>query len=181
MQRIPFPSSQADASPIIPTIAGGTSPLNISRMLDHLPPSVRKLFRDTGLSLMKDGRLDPLHRELAILRVGYATGAVYEAYHHRAPAIAAGMPEAWLDQLNRFEPTELTGAALAVVRFVDESLKVARVGGAVLDELLLHLSPAQVIELIVVIGQYFTLSRVISTSGIELDDAVSDLSSFLKS
>jgi len=55
--------------------------INLYRVLAHSPMAARK-FSGLGGYIRHNSKLDPRLRELAILQVGYLTGAEYEFSHH---------------------------------------------------------------------------------------------------
>jgi alkylhydroperoxidase family enzyme len=55
--------------------------INLYRVLAHSPMAARK-FSSLGGYIRHNSKLDPRLRELAILQVGYLTGAEYEFSHH---------------------------------------------------------------------------------------------------
>jgi alkylhydroperoxidase family enzyme len=122
-----------------------------------------------------DGRLfDPVLRELAILRVARMTpGAEYEWVQHVPILLAVGT----LEQVAALESDELQAQALGedgrlVVRFTEQVVRAA----APDDETFAHMSArftsAEIVQLLLVIGQYMTVARVMATAQIELDDAL---------
>ena len=57
------------------------SPINLRRALAHSPGALQG-FIALALYLRHDSPLDPRLRELAIIQVGYVSGAAYEYGHH---------------------------------------------------------------------------------------------------
>jgi alkylhydroperoxidase family enzyme len=123
-----------------------------------------------------DGRLfDPVLRELAILRVARMTpGAEYEWVQHVPILLAVGGTQ---EQVAALESDELQAQALGedgrlVVRFTEQVVRAA----APDDETFAHMSArftsAEIVQLLLVIGQYMTVARVMATAQIELDDAL---------
>lgn len=175
-QRMPYPGD-APADPAGPQVGGRR--LNLDRMLDYLPASIKQSFRASGVALLRDGRLDPALREMAIVRTGWLSRCVYEVYHHAPAALKAGLPRAVLDSLSTAHPAGLSAPQAAVVRFVDELCREASPSDTALRELRRHLADADVVELILVVGLYMTTARVVNTTGIAPEDAALDFGAFL--
>src|SRR3954464_2916519 len=97
MARIPYPDrdelgeKQREALDALP-------PLNVFRMLSHAQSAFRPYLRFGG-ALLADLDLDPVLRELAILRTARLIEAEYEWVQHVAIGRAAGIGDAQLAAL----------------------------------------------------------------------------------
>ena len=101
--------------------------LNIFRLLLRRP-RLAKATSDLLLSLLFGGRLDPRLRELVIMRMGWATGSVYEWTQHWRIATEAGVPADDLLAVRRWRDHPGFGPAeRAVLAATDEVVA----GGAV--------------------------------------------------
>lgn len=172
MPRIPYPEEAAS----LPAIqAHGARTLNIERMGMHLAPAVREAWAGLGKTLLFGGTLDRVLRELAVVRVGLLSDAPYEVHHHDGLALKVGVSQAKLDALRAdtilpiFTPEEQ-----AVLVFTDEVVKNVRPGDAALSAVQQHLSNSQIMELVVITGYYMTVSRVLETFGVDLDEFTID-------
>jgi len=160
MARIPYAP---------PANAGSDHPLNLFRMLAHSPP-VASGFAKLGGALLQDAALDPRLRELAIVRVGLLAGAWYEVEKHTAIARAVGVSEAELAALPPAQSRNALGeAASAVVELTDELFDGVRASDAALARARRHLDDRQLVELVVTIGYYGLVCRVLETLGIDLE------------
>jgi len=149
------------------TNPGADHPLNLFRMLAHSPP-VLSGFVKLGGALLQDCTLDPRLRELAIVRVGLLAGASYEVDKHTAIARAVGLSDAELRALQPGEsPHALSDAARAVMELTDELFGGVRAGDAVLTRVRQHLDDRQLVELVVTIGYYGLVCRVLETLGVD--------------
>lgn len=155
MARIPYAP---------PANAGADHPLNLFRMLAHSPP-VLAGFAKLGGALLQDCALDPRLRELAIVRVGLRAGAAYEVEKHTAIARAVGLSETELAALKSGEksPDALGDAASATLDFTDELFDGVDADDAVLARIRQHLDDRQLVELVVTIGFYGLVCRVLQT------------------
>ena len=158
MARIPYAP---------PGNAGSDHPLNLFRMLAHSPP-VLSGFTKLGGALLQDAALDPRLRELAIVRVGLLAGASYEVGKHTAIARAVGVSDA---ELAALEPTErcdaLADPARAVIELTDELFGGVRATDAAMARIRRHLDDRQLVELVVTIGYYGLVCRVLETLGVD--------------
>ncbi len=160
MARIPYAPSDNP---------GADHPLNLFRMLAHSPP-VAAGFSRLGGALLQDAALDPRLRELAIVRVGLLAGASYEVSKHTVIAKAVGASDAEIDALRPGASTEcLDDAARAVIALVDELQQEPRASDEVLAGVREHLDDRRTVELVVTIGFYGLVCRVLETLGVDAE------------
>jgi 4-carboxymuconolactone decarboxylase len=146
---------------------GADHPLNLFRMLAHSPP-VMSGFAKLGGALLQDCALDPRLRELAIVRVGLLAGASYEVEKHTKIAQAVGLSEAEVDALRPGASQEaLSDVQRAVLELTDELFGSVRAGDAVLDRVRSHLDDRRLVELVVTIGYYGLVCRILETLGVD--------------
>jgi 4-carboxymuconolactone decarboxylase len=147
-------------------------PLNIFRMMANAETAFRPWLR-WGATLLGELELDPLLRELAILRVARLTPhADYEWVQHVPLARAAGASDpqvAALDHDN-VDADCFSDEERLVLRFTTEVLRDAQASDATLEKLSAILSPREIVELLMVIGQYMMLARVMATTRMEIDE-----------
>src|SRR6188472_4007709 len=96
MARIPYP----DPSTLRPETQEilsrtGDPPMNIFRMLAG-GEGLLRAFSRFGNHLLARSKLDPVLREIAILRVGVLSDATYEMYQHDRISRGLGMSEEML-------------------------------------------------------------------------------------
>ena len=146
---------------------------NMYRMLAHAPstlPAVLELTR----ALLHDGRIPPTLRELAILRVGHLCGSSYEVHQHRKIAAAVGLDPARIDGTAR-DPAAATDAGYSekevlVLRFVEQVVRQTRADPDLRDRIVNVLGLEQTMELLVLVGTYAMLARVLENAGVEVED-----------
>jgi 4-carboxymuconolactone decarboxylase len=173
MARLPY-VDPADASPPVREALELAPPLNIFRMMANAETAFRPWLR-WGATLLSDLALDPLLRELAILRVARLTPhAEYEWIQHAAIAKAVGASDVQVEALERDEPEAecFDDDQRAVLRFTTEVVQDAQASSGTLDRLAQILSPREIVELLMVIGQYMMVARVMATTDMELDEPV---------
>lgn len=175
MARIPYPDPATLPAELRDYLERGNN-MNILRMLSHASPGVFEGFNRLSQGLMIRSPLDPVLREVAILRVGYLSKAAYEIYHHEAIGRAVGLTEPQLRAIEHGQsdggPADpvLTPAQLAVLRFADDTVLNVRASDATLAEVRKHVSDSDLVDLIMVIGCYMMVARLLETTGVEIDE-----------
>jgi 4-carboxymuconolactone decarboxylase len=155
MARLPY----ADISPRSPQ-------LNIFRLIGNAETAFRP-FMKYGAVLLRDLQLDPVVREQAILRVAALTpGAEYEWIQHEAIGRAVGMTDEQIEACRSGDPDDL------VLRFTEEVLRDASPSDETFAAMSERFTPREVVELILVIGQYMMLARLMATARIDLDEPI---------
>jgi alkylhydroperoxidase family enzyme len=130
-----------------------------------------------GGALLSSLELDPVVRELAILRVARLSGAEYEWVQHVPIAHAVGASDEQVAAVDRGELDDpaLGDPARAALRFTTEVVRDVRASDEALAAMTgAGFSPREVVELLLVIGQYMMLGRVMATAQIDMDLPVAD-------
>jgi 4-carboxymuconolactone decarboxylase len=169
--RLPYVDPAAAPEPVTDAL-NRVPPLNIFRMMANAETAFRPWLR-WGATLLGELELDPLLRELSILRVARLTPhAEYEWIQHVPIAKAVGATDAQVEALERDDPKAdcFSGDERVVLRFTTEVVRDAQASDATLDRLARLLSPREVVELLMVIGQYMMVARVMATTRMELDE-----------
>jgi 4-carboxymuconolactone decarboxylase len=169
--RLPY-VDPAQASDPVREALERVPPLNIFRMMANADSAFRAWIRWGGV-LLSELALDPLLRELAILRVARLTPhADYEWVQHVPLAKAAGASEEQVTALERDEPESdcFSGDQRIVLRFTTEVVLDARASDNTFERLAKLLSAREIVELLMVIGQYMMVARVMATTDMELDE-----------
>jgi alkylhydroperoxidase family enzyme len=145
------------------------APLNIFRMMaggGGLLPAFLKL----GNHLLFRTKLDPILREIAIIRVGVLSKASYEVHQHERIGRDIGMSEALIRATYAgpddpaFDPLQRL-----VMRYTDDVILHVRASDETFQPLLERLSVQEVQELTVTIGFYMMVCRYLETFGIEIE------------
>jgi 4-carboxymuconolactone decarboxylase len=170
MTRIPYPDPATLSDSVRATLA--RAPINIMKMVSNASEPVFNGFGQFSAGFYQPSELDPVLREVAILRVGYLSRSAYEIFHHEALGRQVGLTGAQIAAIKagRADPV-LTAAQAAVMAFADDVIVNVRAGDATLAAVRAHLSDQAVVDLILVIGLYMTVSRLLETAGVELDEA----------
>ncbi|MGZ8667531.1 MAG: carboxymuconolactone decarboxylase family protein [Solirubrobacterales bacterium] len=146
-------------------------PLNIFRMLAHADTAFRPWLR-WGAALLGQLELDPVLRELAILRVARLTpGAEYEWVQHVPIFEAVGGRSEQVAALERDEDEAecFSDEEQAVIAFTTEVVRDARAGDRSFAAVSGFLAPREIVELLMVIGNYMLVARVMATAELEID------------
>src|SRR3954451_20590735 len=146
MARLPYVDPDEAPEPVREALEAVPS-LNIFRMAAHAETAFRPWLRWGGV-LLGDLQLDPVLRELAILRVARLTPhAEYEWVQHVPIAEGVGATKAQVEALERddmeagcFSPQER-----ALLRFTTEVVQDARAQEATLAAVREFLSPREVV------------------------------------
>ena len=143
--------------------------LNVFRMMAHAETGVRPLV-SLGSAILARQQLSPKLRELAILRVATLSSARYEWVQHVPIALAAGATEA---QVAALERGDLEGPFDAlervVLRFTTEVVKQVRASDETFGALAALVSPREVVELVLTIGYYMMIARLLETTAVDMD------------
>ena len=143
-------------------------PSNLSRALlladDRLAgalPNLANALRTSGL--------DPALREAVILRVAAHTGSAYERMQHLGQAEQAGLTATEIAAIETADPAPLAPAMAAVLAFADACLVPRRVPDDVFQAALEVLTPRGLVTVILLVGHYTMVARLLAALEVELD------------
>jgi 4-carboxymuconolactone decarboxylase len=167
----------------LPVLAPDDAKPDVRRALERLPPLA--IFgtvanaQGTFVNWLRFGgdcldaeHFDPVLRELAILRVATLTpGADYEWAQHVPILLAVGGTE---EQVTALEAGELDADALGedgklVVRFTEQVVADAAPDEATFAAMRERFAVAEIVQLLLVIGNYMMVGRVMATAQLEVD------------
>jgi hypothetical protein len=142
-------------------------PVVLEMFAHHLPLSASWL-PFTEMLAGESATLRVEHRELLILRVAWRTRSGYEWAQHRRMGAEAGLTAAQLDAI----PSGPAAAAwspleTALLTAVDEMIDDHAVGDATWASLASHFGPAEMFELLFVVGGYLCLAAVLNSIGLQ--------------
>lgn len=174
MARVPYPDP-TELSDDTQAFLAKMPPLNIFRMMaggEGLLPA----FSRFGNYLLYKSALDPVLREIAIVRVGVLSGAGYEVHQHEAISRQLGMSDDLIAAIYEGpEAAAFDDAQRDVMRFTDDVVAHVRAADSTFDALRARLSARELQELTVTIGFYMAVSRYLETFGVDIEDAERDL------
>lgn len=155
-------------------LLGKVPDLGIFRMVANAQRAFPSFLRFGGAMLDPD-EFDPLLREFAIMRVAAMTpGADYEWVQHARITLDVGGTQ---DQIDAIERGELDAAVLGldgqlVVRFTTQVVSDVSPDEETFAAMTARFTPRQIVHLLLVIGQYMMLGRIMATTQIDLDPTV---------
>jgi len=174
MQRIPYPDM--DSQPELVRQRLAAVPLNIVRICAHASVPLFDAQGRMGAAIADPDVLDPRLREAVILRVAYLSNSPYELHHHVSLGKAAGLTQAELDALAIGDHAALDPLLGAAARFTEEVVGVLSPSDDTLRALRALVPDRIVINIVLTIGCYMSIARLIAVTGIELDaDALGHL------
>jgi alkylhydroperoxidase family enzyme len=170
MPRIPYadandPNLDPDAAALLVKLP----PLNVMKLMAHGGKAFGAFTR-LGTALLYKGKLDPILREMAIVRVGILCGAAYEVYQHKQISRDVGMPEDKLRALKVgaddpiFDATER-----AVLRLTDDVVKNIKASDETFAAAAALFDHQEMVELIMCIGFYVMTSAFLENFEVEIE------------
>jgi alkylhydroperoxidase family enzyme len=146
--------------------------LKIFRMMAHAETNFRPLLA-LGTSILAQQQLSPKLRELAILRVARLSPAEYEWVQHVPIALGAGASQEQVDALERgdIEAACFDAVERAVLRFTTEVVRDVRASDATFAALAGRLSTREIVELVLAVGYYMLIARLLETTGVDIEPA----------
>ncbi|MGW1958067.1 carboxymuconolactone decarboxylase family protein [Streptomyces sp. NPDC001920] len=169
----PLPEDQWDARTrsllaIAPRDPGDRTPNIFTTLVRH--PDLYEQFMPFAGHLLRDGLLPSHLRELLILRTAWNTGSRYEWGRHRPLARAAGVTEAEIDRITEGPATPgWTDLQEHLIRAADELNRGARLSDATWEVLADHFGDAELIEIVMLVGQYHLVAFFLNSADVELD------------
>ena len=170
MARIPYSNMQG-IKPELSAELAKRPELNIYRMLAN-GGNASLGYLQLGGALRFDGILDPVVRELIILRTGSLCKSDYELDHHTKIASDVGISDDIITAAIDDEPDSPKFSKLesAVLRFTDENVLNGKASENTFNELSIFFSPEELIETTLLIGFYIMTSRFLQTFDMDLDN-----------
>ena len=124
-------------------------------------------------TLLWKGQLDAGLRELAIMRIGWRTGSVYEWTQHWRVARDLGVPAERLLAVRSWRASDgFSDAERAVLAATDETLDDGRISAGTWHACAQHLDAAQLVELVVAIGHWRFVASLLQSLEVPLEDGV---------
>jgi 4-carboxymuconolactone decarboxylase len=183
------PIDPAAAPDEIRTVLDNLPPLNIFRTLAHAETAFRPFLRFGG-AVLGEMALDPVVRELAILTVAKEAEAEYEWIQHVAIGKELGVTDEQIAALAQADSCSSEGSDARIAAAGDGQvydqpqraaieLAAAVVRGPHISADLFECVRAQfddreIVELLLAIGEYLMLARVMTVLEVELDEPGGD-------
>jgi 4-carboxymuconolactone decarboxylase len=163
--------SPADAQPRVRSALERLPPLAIFRVLANAQGAFVNWLR-FGADCLNGELFDPVLRELAILRVARLTpGAAYEWAQHVPILLAVGGTPAQVAALESddLQAEDFGEEGRLVLDFTTQVVLDAAPDERTFAAMSARFTPAEIVQLLLVIGQYMMLARVMATAQLEVD------------
>ena len=174
MARVRFIQKE-EADPMVREIFqaiedSGNEIINLLKALAHSPRICRD-WRRLGVTLLLKGKLSPMLRELAILRVGDLAKAHYEWTQHVPIALQTGVRQEQIDALSDWvNSEEFSELERTVLQYTEEVSQNFRVSDETFSRIRDILGEQEIVELTVTIGYYGMVCRTLEALQIELEE-----------
>jgi 4-carboxymuconolactone decarboxylase len=170
MALLPYLDPQ-DASPEVQKLLTGRPVvLNVQRMVAN----AQKIFvQRSRLSnaLFTQTTIDPRLRELAILRTAKDCRSLYEWTQHVPAARHVGLGEEQISAIEHWQNAAcFSELERLVLKFTDEVNVNVKAGRETLEGLKRHLSPGEIIELLIIIGHWRQTASILETTEVDLEE-----------
>jgi alkylhydroperoxidase family enzyme len=170
MALLPYLDSK-DASPEVQKLLTGRPVvLNVQRMTAN----AQKIFvQRSRLSnaLFTQTMIDPRLRELAILRTAKDCHSVYEWTQHVPAARHVGLTDQQINAIENWQDAScFSDIERLVLKFTEEVNTNVKASRETLEGLKRHLSPGEIIELLIIIGHWRQTASILETTEVELEE-----------
>lgn len=168
MARVPYPDPKT-LSAETQDVLGKMPPLNIFRMLAG-GEGLLRAFTRMGNHLLFKSKLDPVLREIAIIRAGVLSKAKYEVHQHERIGRDVGMSDALIKGVHAGpDDGAFNDLQRLVMRYTDDVVRNVRASDATFKPLSEKLSLQEMQELTVTIGYYMMVSRFLETFDVDIE------------
>lgn len=169
MARIPYPEA-SDLEENIRKYLPREQGLNILKMMCRAGNIVDR-FSKLGFGLLVETTLDPVLRELAILRVGHASGAAYEITHHERIIRRMGVGEEKIRAIGEDPTSDLfSDTEQLVLTITDEVIHTVKMSDDHFKKIHEVLSYREVMELVMTIEYYMMACRFLENYEIDMEE-----------
>jgi alkylhydroperoxidase family enzyme len=146
--------------------------LSVFQVLLHHPELAGAVYGLLGM-LLWEGQLDHRLRELAIMRIGWATASVYEWTQHWRVALGLGLTEDELVAVREWRSSDrFTELDRLVLAATDETLEGGTITAQTWAGLEGRLGDKELLELVVAIGNWRLFSSLLRSVDIPLEEGV---------
>lgn len=147
----------------------GARVLNLYKAVAN-SPYVLSGFMRLGNALLTRTELEPILRELTILRVAKLCGSEYEWTQHVPIALEFGVRQEQIEAISNWkESTVFSDIERAVLEYTDEVAQNVSVKDETFARLQRHLSDQKIVELTLSVGYWAMVARVLVPLEIEIE------------
>jgi 4-carboxymuconolactone decarboxylase len=144
--------------------------LNVARMVGN-SEAASKPFTKLANALVLKAKLDPRLREIAILRTAKVSHSVYEWTQHVPMAKHTGVTEAQIAAMDNWKDAKcFNDLERTILKFTDEVALNVKGSRETVEALKKHLGPAEIVELILSIGFWGMVARLLETTEVDLEE-----------
>ncbi len=168
------PPYDPEIATLLERMMGGPAipPLKLFRTLAHNPTLLDK-FRGVGTYLLNFGTLDPRDREIVIHRTCARCGSEYEwgvhaLFYGGRIGLSQNEIEATVPCVR--DDSVLSDRQKLLIRLVDQLHETSQVSDELWDDLQAGWTPAQLVELLYLVGQYHTVSYLTNALRVALEE-----------
>jgi alkylhydroperoxidase family enzyme len=167
MPRIPYPDVSTLPEIMQKTLAA--VPLNVVRINAHASLPLFEAQGQLGRAIADPQVLEPRLRETVVLRVAYLSDSAYELHHHIPLGRAAGLADADLAAIASGNYDALDPLLAAAAHFTDEVVTRLSPSDETLAQLRQVATDQILVNIVLTIGCYMSIARLIAVTGIEPD------------
>jgi 4-carboxymuconolactone decarboxylase len=170
MALLPYLDDQ-DASPeVLKILKARPLVLNVQRMMANAQGLFPERSRLSN-ALFSKIKLDPRLREIAILRTAKDCRSVYEWTQHVPAAKHVGVTDDQIAAIDHWsEANCFNELERLVLRLTDEVNANVKASRETVEALKRHVSPCEIIELLIIIGHWRQTASVLETLEVDLED-----------
>jgi alkylhydroperoxidase family enzyme len=169
MPRLPY--SDPTATP--DDVAEWLSHMPKATVIDMLSHSVSTVqpFLQQAAAFFTSLELPERAREVTILVTAALIECEYESVQHLPIAEAAGVAAGTREILQRrdFESSELSSQDRALAHFIEQVVATPKISDEVFDDLRPHFSDREIVEILQIIGFYWSLGRLCTVLEVDIE------------
>jgi alkylhydroperoxidase family enzyme len=170
MALIPYVDESKASEKTREILNRGRIKMNVARMIANSEAAFYP-FSMLGNSLLTRGKLDARLREIAILRTAKVSRSVYEWTQHVPIARGVGVTDEQVDAIENWENAKcFSDVDRLVLKFTDEVARNVKGNPQTVAELKKHMGTAEIVELVMSIGFWGMVARVLETTEVDLED-----------
>ena len=145
--------------------------MNVARMIANSSESVFQNFSRLGHALLTRAKLNSRLREIAILRTAKVTRSTYEWTQHVPIARACGVSDEQIAAMESWQGAKcFDEIERLVLTLTDEVSRDVKGRKQTLEALKKHLDATELVELILSIGFWGMVARLLETTEVDLED-----------
>jgi alkylhydroperoxidase family enzyme len=170
MARLPYVDLESAPEKVRETMERLPVKLNVFRMMANADTCFRPLLQ-LGSAILGGLALPARLRELLILQVGKGSPAPYEWTQHVPIARVAGASDEQIAAVERgdFAAACFDARERAALRAGAELLRAPKLSDAAFAELERHFPPREIVEILVTVGYYMMLARLLESTAVDID------------